>query len=273
MDKFPTLMFGTGVSAYKDYDGMKSVVKTALEYGITGFDTAPSYKTEIPLSKVLKECLQELELTRNDVFIQTKIDAWQCQEGPTSIKKHIKTSLESTNLEFFDSLLIHWPVPEYQLYTWKTLVELKNEGIIKHIGVCNVRKRQLVTFLDYDFNPEIIQIERNPLFVCSEEVDFCKNNNMIIQAYSPLCKMDQRIQKNEILIELSKKYNKDIGQIVLRWHLDTGVVPIFTSKNINRIKQYSQLNDFCLTNEEIISINKLNINYKLYLESWACPGF
>ena len=273
MDMLPGIMFGTGLSAAKDYRQMKEVVKTALENGITSFDTAPSYKTEKLLAKVLGECSSELNLTREDVFIQTKIDAWQCQEGKKAIKEYVIKTLESMQLDFFDSLLIHWPVPEYLEDAWEALVEIKKEKMAKHIGVCNVRKRHLTTFLDYDIKPEIIQIERNPLFTCLDEVDFCIKNGMAIQAYSPLCKMDARIQKSEKLESLSKKYNKSIGQIVLRWHLETGVTPIFTSKNVERIKEYSQLYDFSLTAEEILSVNQLNVNHKLYLESWACPGF
>ena len=112
MEKLPEIMFGTGLSAAKDYRQMKEVVKTALENGITAFDTAPSYRTEKLLAKVLRECLSELNLTREDVFIQTKIDAWQCQEGKNAIKEYVVETLESMQLDFFDSLLIHWPVPE-----------------------------------------------------------------------------------------------------------------------------------------------------------------
>ena len=266
-------MFGTGASSSKDYDILRSVIKTSLQNGICGFDTAPSYKTEKLLSKILQDLLPELGMNRDDVFIQTKIDAWQMQKGDGEVKSFVYDVMEQMNIGYIDSLLIHWPIPEYTEKTWETFLGFKDEKLVKNIGICNVRMRQLTEFKKWSFMPEIIQIERHPLMNFSDEIRFCKENNILIQAYSPLCKMDDRIANNDVLKALSQKYNKSVGQIVLRWHVDTGVVPVFTSTKSYRVKEYSQIYDFKLLKSEIEEINKININYKMYLEAWACPGF
>ena len=273
MDGFPMLLFGTGASAAKGLEELKHLVKVALESGIVGFDTAPSYHTEKPLAEALREGCKSLGVDRKKLFIQTKIDGWQMQEGPDAIKKYVEKVLLDMGLEYLDGLLIHWPIPEELSATWQVMVDLRQEQKVKHIGICNVRKRHLEQLIQWDIPPEMIQIERNPLLTFSEEIAFCKQQQIAVQAYSPLCKMDDRIKDNQFLNEIAEKYEKNVGQIVLRWHLDTGVNPIFTSRKESRIQEYSDIFGFSLTKDELEKINEMNIDYKLYLESFVCPGF
>lgn len=267
------LIFGTGASASKVYMGLLQTVRAAVDGGIRAFDTAPSYHTEEVLGQILNQIMVEDGLDRGSFFIQSKIDAWQMQESNGDIRKYVQSTLKQMNLEYLDALLIHWPLPEYLEHTWRNFVKLYDAGIVRQIGICNVRMRQLNKFLYYDFMPQIIQIERNPLRTCDDEVAFCKEHDIVVQVYSPLCKMDERIRDSVILKNLAEKYRKSVGQIVLRWHLDTKVIPIFTSTNPNRIKEYTDLADFKLSEDEVTAISSLNINYKMYLESCACPGF
>lgn len=267
------LIFGTGASACKDQEGLTRVIRAAVENGIRKFDTAPSYRTEALLGKALREAAKAENLSREELFVQTKIDLWQMAETGGDVRRHAEGALKRMELEYFDSLLIHWPDPDCLNQTWKSFVQMKRDGFVRRIGICNVRMRQLRSFLEWEQLPEIIQIERNPLRVCREETAFCAEHGMAVQAYSPLCKMDDRIRDSRVLQELSKRHGKSVGQIVLRWHLDTGVTPVFTSTKESRIAEYSSIFDFRLSQEEIASISGLNLDYKMYLESFACPGF
>lgn len=266
------LIFGTGVSSSKDYDGLKRVVRSVLESGIRSFDTAPSYGTERVLGKILAELSVEMGLNREDLFIQTKIDAWQMQESDGDVTKCVESALKQMGLEYFDSLLIHWPVPEYFDRTWESFIRLHREGIARKIGICNVRLRHLQRYVRFDYVPDIIQIERNPLRTCEKEITFCHQHGMEVQAYSPLCKMDDRLRDSEILKKISGKYGRNVGQIIMRWHLDTGVTPVFTSTKPERVREYAAVVDFNLDKEDIWEISSLNIDYKMYLESMLCPG-
>lgn len=267
------LMLGTGASATKNYDELLGIVRTAIENGISGFDTAPSYGTEEILAKAINEVIGQLKLERKDVFIQTKIDPWQMYESKGNIRYYIETVMKKMNVSYLDSLLIHWPLPEYLDSTWETFIKLKEEHVVNKIGICNLRVRQLETLEKKERLPEILQIERNPLFTCEKEIGFCKEHNIIVQAYSPLCKMHERIRENMELNDMAVKYKKSVGQIVLRWQLDTGVIPIFTSTKRTRVQEYADIFNFELTDEEIRAVTSLNINYKMYLESLICPGF
>lgn len=265
------IIFGTGLSSYKDYNGLKTVCKVAMENGISRFDTAPSYQTEALLSNVIKECANELGMSRANYSIQTKIDPIQMYN--LAVEVYFMEKLKEMKLEYIDSLLIHWPLEKYMHQTWEALKHLQKDGITKKIGICNLRIRHLKKLNEQGIYPEILQIERHPLNTFEEETAWCRKNGVILQDYSPLCKMHPRIKENMALNNIARKHNKDIGQIVLRWHIDTGATPIFTSKNPTRIKRYSSIFDFSLTKEEINIISSANCNHKLYLESLVCPGF
>lgn len=267
------MMFGTGVSSKKDYEGLLTIIRAAIAGGICGFDTAPSYGTEELLGRCLYQCMDEFHLNRSELFIQTKIDAWQMVEGKYKIRNYVLDVMKKMHTEYLDALLIHWPVPEYMDETWECFSEMKKDGLVRYIGICNVRMRQLEKLIDYDTIPQIIQLERNPLRTCDKEILFCHEHNISVQAYSPLCKMHKDIANSEMLQNLADNHLKNIGQIVLRWHLDTGVIPIFTSKKETRVQEYTDLYDFSLSKEEIEMVFSMNRDYKLYLEACACPGF
>ncbi len=266
------LIFGTGVSSSKDYDSLKQVIFAAVERGILAFDTAPSYGTEEGLGRIFKELSHEMGIDRERLFIQTKIDAWQMQESDGNVYKHAESAMKKLGVSYLDSLLIHWPVPEYFDRTWECLVELKNDGIVRKTGICNIRFRHLEKYAECGGLPDVVQIERNPLRTCEKEIVFCHEHGIEVQAYSPLCKMDERIRDSEILKEVSQKYGKSLGQTVLRWHIDTGVTPVFTSKKLERVREYAGIFDFKLSREDMALVASLNIDYKMYLESMACPG-
>lgn len=265
------LFFGSGVSSCKNYKDLLNLCRIALSNNIYNFDTAPSYGTESLLSKALKENARTLGLFREDYVIQTKIDPIQMYNG--NVEEYFKNKLKEIQLDYVDSLLIHWPIFNYLYETWDSLVKLKEQGYTKSIGICNLRITHLKDLIAKDIKPEILQIERHPLNTFQDEVSFCLDNNIVIQDYSPLCKMHPQIKNNESINLIASKYNCSIGQVILKWHIDTGTFPIFTSTKPERIIEYSKLDYIKLSSEEIKNISLLNCNHKIYLESLVCPGF
>ncbi len=267
------LMFGTGVSSEKEHEPLLRLVSTAVENGITAFDTAPSYRSEAVLGAVIRDVIRAGSVSREGLLIQDKVDAWQMAEGNGEAEPYVVDALKKMQLAWFDTCLIHWPVPEYTEKTLESLLRLKEKGLIRSVGVCNVRMRQLRALEKAGLLPDVVQIERNPLRTCEEETAFCLARGIRLQSYSPLCKFREEIRESELLKALAEKYGRSIGQVVLRWHLDTGASPIFTTKKAERIREYAALSDFSLTEAEIGQINGMNRNFKMYLESMACPGF
>lgn len=265
------LIFGSGKSSFKDEDGLMTVCETTIDNGIVYFDTAPSYRTEEVLTRCLLRILRNRKLERESLILQTKIDPIQMYEG--DIANYFSSHLLKLGLEYIDVLLIHWPVHNYFMKTWEAMNQLKEKGLTKRIGICNLRISHLEELKNIGVIPEVLQIERHPLNTFQNEMDFCRLNNIELQDYSPLCKMHPILRDSALLKQMSKKYEKSIGSIILRWHIDTGATPIFTSKKCERIEEYSQVDNFKLSKEDIYAINSLNINHKLYLESLICPGY
>lgn len=272
MSNTPWIFMGTFQN--NDFDLLLNNVQTGIQNGVLGFDTAPSYKTESILGKVVKTLIAKEVVKREDLFISDKVDAWQMQEGNGNVRKYVVDALQKMQLSYFDLILVHWPIPEYFYSTLRCLSEIKKEGLINYIGVCNVRLGHLKRIQsNVGILPDFIQNEIHPLNICEEVVNWCNDKNIKIMAYSPLCRMNKKIIESPILQELSIKYNKTIGQIVLRWHLERGIIPVFMTHNPKRIAENTAIKDFSLDKNDVERINAMNDNYKIFLESNGCPAY
>ena len=270
MTKKP-LIFGSGLSSYKDVAGLTSMCATAIDNGIMAFDTAPSYRTEEMLSQALHAVMQRKGIGRSEITIQTKIDPIQMYNG--NIRAYFEDKLLAMKLDYVDALLIHWPVCKYFKQTWKEIQKLKKAGLTRRTGICNLRIEYLRELKSEGIVPEVLQIERHPLNTFMDEAVFCRNNGIELQDYSPLCKMHPQLSDSQLLKDIARKYNRSVGLIILRWHIDTGAIPVFTSKKASRIEEYADIDSFMLSDEDCALIASLNVNHKLYLESLICPGF
>ena len=263
-----------GTFQNRDFDLLLNNVQTGIQNGVLGFDTAPSYKTEGLLGEVIKKLITKGIVKREDLFISDKVDAWQMQKGNGDVRKYVVDALQKMQLSFFDLILIHWPIADYLYPTLRNLLEMKEEGLIRNIGVCNVRLGHLKRIQSHaGIIPDFIQNEIHPLNICEEVVNWCNDKNIKIMAYSPLCRMNEKILESPVLKKLSVKYNKSVGQIVLRWHLERGVIPVFMTHNSKRIVENTAIRDFSLEKEDIEEINMMNENYKIFLESNGCPAY
>ncbi|HAT61934.1 MAG TPA: aldo/keto reductase [Prevotella sp.] len=262
----PKIVIGT--YQMPDEDSMQRIVQCAVDLGIPSFDTAPSYGTEGLLGKALSNIKG---LNREQLFCSDKIDAIQMYEG--RIKEHVEQRLRLMHLDYFDLLLIHWPLPQYLKTTWIQLQALKEEGKVMAIGICNVHVRHLEEYAKQNIIPDYIQIERHPLNTCRNEVDYCHEHGIKVMAYSPLGRMLPEIKNSIILKSIAEKHDKSIGQVILRWHLDSNVIPVFGTRKEARLKENTDLKDFCLSRDEIDQIESMNSNTKIFLESWGCPKF
>ena len=146
---------------------------------------------------------------------------------------------------------------------WKALEECVEEGKIDTIGVSNFLKKHLEHILNNcKIKPAINQIEVHPLYYDKETIDYCQQNNIVVEGYCPLAGFDDKLIKNEVINNIAKKKNKKVPQIILKWIIQHNIIPIPKSVHDEYIKENIYLNDFFLTDEEMNSINELNIGYK-----------
>lgn len=251
----------------------KDFLKEALAGGMRKFDTAPSYGTELLIGEVCADAIIKKIIVREDIEICDKIDGWQMQVFADDIEKVVDKQLKFLKTDYIDIMLIHWPFEKYFDKTWEGLVKLRGNKI-KKIGICNVDNRifsELILKKKHVF-PDVVQIERHPYNVCENFVNCMNDAGVIVQAYSPICRMQFDNNSMNIIRTIAEKYNKSVGQTILRWHIDSGVSPIIKTNKISRIQENVDIFDFQLNENDMRTIKMLNKDYKLFPLSWGCPG-
>jgi diketogulonate reductase-like aldo/keto reductase len=263
-----------GTFGYRTSSELLRLLRDSLEFGFNHFDTAPSYSNHAQLGEALSTLLSTGETKRDDVFLIDKIDGWQMQETKGKVAGHVADALHNLKTDYVDLLLIHWPFPTFLVETWQSFEELRQKGVAKNIGVCNVEMRHLNRLLgSAKTHPDFVQIERHPLNQAKEVSNFCLSRRIFLQAYSPVCRMVPKIAGSPTLQSIASSHGRSLGQVIMRWHLQSGVSPVFMTTKRERLTEYRQTYDFELSQDEMSLIGEMNEDYKLFLPSRACPGF
>lgn len=268
--EMPCMVMSTN---YMDYRLMKEVVTAGLQCGFRAFDTARDYGNEDVVGRVLSECMRELGIARQEIFITTKIGNSQQILG--NIEQQIDISLKNLRTEYVDLWLMHWPYPNHYIDTYHTMEKVYHTGKAHAIGMANYRLRHFEKLFGagIEITPHCVQYECHPMRTADEILLFCKKNDIAVQAYSPICRMIPKIRDNSCLKRLAEKYHKTVAQIILRWHHQRGTVPVFKSTSPERLKENIDIFDFVLTEAEVQQISSLDQDYKYHLESASCPGY
>lgn len=244
-----------GFGVYKIGEAqMESAIRTAYEAGYRLFDTASFYKNEESLGHALKK----LAVARGEVCIATK--AWTDELGFDGVQNALKRSLKRLGTDYIDTYLIHWPIrSEDKLReTWAGMEKLKDEGLARSIAVSNFEPHHLEAIAkDARYLPAVNQLERHPLLTQKEPLSYCAQKGIAVEAWSPLMR-GKSVMELENIRCLAAKYHKTPAQIILRWDVQQGVVPIPKSVTPDRIRENLDLFDFTLSEEDMLTIDALN---------------
>jgi diketogulonate reductase-like aldo/keto reductase len=247
--KMPWL--GLGVWQVEDGAEVKNTVKWAIKAGYRSIDTAAAYGNEAGVGKAIKEC----GVAREELFITTKL--WNANQGYETALKAFEKSRKLLGLEYVDLYLIHWPVKGKYVDSWKALVKLYQDGLVRAIGVSNFHTHHLEDVMsDSGVVPMVNQVECHPWLTQKPLLNFCKANNIQLEAYSPL--MHGNLNKEPLLAEIGEKYEKTAAQVVLRWDLQNEIVVIPKSVRESRIIENADIFDFQLALEDMERIDALN---------------
>ncbi|KAJ9293461.1 hypothetical protein DTO271G3_7726 [Paecilomyces variotii] len=235
-------------------DITEEVTKKAFKIGYRHVDSAQAYRNEKPCGQAIKDS----GLHRSEIFFTTKISRQQM--GYEKAKASIDASLKEADVDYFDLILIHAPYggKEARQGTWRALVEAQKEGKTRSIGVSNYGVHHLDELEEYINSGvggkiDVGQYELHPWLPRPDIVSWLQKRNVVVEAYSPLTRA-QRLEE-PVLLELSKKYNKTPGQILLRWSLQKGFVPLPKSVTPARIEENANIFDFQLTVDDMKALH------------------
>lgn len=247
---------GLGVFRVEDSSELINAVKAAIKNGYRSIDGASIYGNEEVMGEGIREGIKEAGISREDLFITSKV--WNADLGYESTIAAYEASLNRLGVDYLDLYLIHWPVEGKYKEAWKALEYLYKEGRVKAIGVSNFQVHHLQDLLgNAEIKPVINQVELHPYLSQKKVREFCKENDIQVEAWSPLM-AGNGLLENEILKEIAKKYNKTVAQLVLRWDLQSQVVTIPKSTNERRLIENIDVFDFNLSKVDIDKIDSLN---------------
>ena len=253
--KIPCLGFGTYLTPAGEVT-FNSVLE-ALQLGYRHVDTAAFYQNEADVGAAVKAS----GLKREEVFLTTKL--WNSDHGYDNTMRAFEKSLRELGTDYLDLYLIHWPTNAKQsddwdainLSTWKAMTELYKAGKIKSIGVSNFMPEHLRSLMETEVPPMVNQIKVHPAFLQPETMDYCKQNNILIQAWSPLGR--GAVLEDPTLCEIAAAHKKTTAQVCIVWCLQKGMLPLPKSVTPTRIAENLDVFDFTLTNEEMARIDAL----------------
>ena len=295
--EIPTIGLGT----YPMYG--KTLTDAVLSAYLAGYrliDTADNYYNEKDLGESLSQLYHKTSATRNDLFLVTKLSDelypagsiggganrgiyfWknspimQAQNAVRKIiEKKLSDSLKWLKTDYLDALLMHWPYPDYFEEIWFEMERLYKSGVVRSIGVCNCRERHFEKLSkSCEIYPMINQFETSPINTKTSLVNYCNEHNVKVMIYSPLMSLRRsHLKEYQIYLrELGEKYKKNPAQIVLKFDIQRGMIPIPKSSNSSRLESNIGLFDFSLSEDEIEILMNFNMDLAYMPESRSCPG-
>ncbi len=246
--KMPVL--GLGVFHCPQGEVTVNAVKTALQCGYRMIDTARVYSNE----KSVGEGIRASGVNREEIFVTTKLWKTDYQDPRTGLKN----SLVRMGLDYVDLFLLHWPFAGFE-DAYGVLEELQREGLCKAIGVSNFKIHHLETLLSGGAAvPQVNQMEIHPANTEEHLTNWCREKNILVEAYSPLGGAGRLLIDDPRLVGMCEYYHKKPAQILLRWDLQRGVAVIPKSVRAERIKENSELFDFELSQGDLATISDMN---------------
>ena len=280
----PLIGFGPGIPAYKRRaqnnfinKGLNrlrgyivgrryiNTVADALNVGFRLLDYSSSYGD----GSFIYEAIKKSNVKRESIFITTRIS--NGAQRNHKVREQFMDFLANLKTDYVDLLQFHWPVTDCYLDTWQEMERLYEEGYVKHLGVANCHQHHLDDIFSIcKYPPEVGQFEIHPLFTQKPLIQYYKKKGIVVEAYTPIARYDERLVRLPLLKDLEKKYNKSFVQIVLRWHIQNGVIPLIRSVSYDHLKENFDIFNFKLDSDDMKAIDGININSRLRYDPDNC---
>ena len=246
-------VLGLGTYPLTDSEAER-VVAQALEVGYRLVDTAENYRNEVGVGRGLRAA----GVDRSELFVTTKFNAkWH---GEDLVARAFEGSTERLGVDYIDLLLIHWPNPAQDGYVgaWRGLIALREQGLIRAIGVSNFKPTHLQRLLDETgVAPDVNQIQLNPLVSREELRAFGARHGVVTESYSPIGKGGELLAL-PAATGIAARLDRTPAQVVLRWHVQLGLVAIPKTGNLGRLRENLDVFDFELTDADMRALSALD---------------
>ena len=253
--------FGFGTDLVPEGETIINAVTWAIEKGYRLIDNADCYNNQAGVGIAIKNCIKKGIVKREDLFITSKVPDWK--QGYEKTIETCKESLNQMGLDYFDLYLVHSPLrlrydwQDTVIDTYRAIEHLYKEGLVKNIGVSNFHIRHLDFILDKaEIKPVINQIELHPQHQNKEVAQYCNKHHILVEAWGTL--NQGRIFKNNLFIEMGKKYNVSPSQIAIKWSLDKNYIPLTRSTNKERISINFEAEKLKLSQDDIQILDGLD---------------
>jgi len=247
--QIPKLGLGVYMAAPRDaYQATLAALKTGYRH----VDTAAVYGNERDVGQAVRDS----HIPRQEVFITTKL--WNSDQGYDNTLRAFNRSLAALGFDYVDLYLVHSPMAvDKRLHTWKAMEEILKSGRARAIGVSNYGVHHLKElFANCEIRPSINQVELTPFNARKELVKFCEEENIVLEAYSPLTRGKRLNDKT--LVQMAQKYHKSTAQLLIRWSLQRNFVTLPKSVTPTRILENSQVFDFSISPEDMTKLDGLD---------------
>ena len=239
----------------------KQAVIDAIDVGYRLIDTAQVYYNEAEVGQAICEC----DVDREELFITTKV--WISNYGYNNCLSSVYRSLNRMNIDYIDLVLLHEPYYDYYS-SYSALEDLYDDGIVKAIGVSNFSPAKLTDLCLFgrEVIPQFNQIETNPFNAGYFAQETMEKNSVQMGAWSPFGQGCEDIFNNPELIEIGKKYNKSVAQVVLRWLVQRNIVPVSKSTHKERMAENINIFDFVLDEEDMLKFKEIDTGESIFMD-------
>ena len=257
-------LLGLGTWAAQPGGETRDAVAFALETGYRHIDTAKLYNNE----RDVGEAVRESGIARGEIFITTKL--WNSDQGYQSAHDAFNRSMDELGLDYVDLYLIHYPVKDLRMDSWRALEEIKASSRARSIGVSNFSHKHLQELFSHsDTRPVVNQIELSPFLQQPSITSFCQMEGIQLTGYCPLAK--GRRLNNTILTSIAEKHGKSSAQVMIRWALQKRQAVIPKSSNPARITQNANIFDFQISADEMVQLDGLDDDYRFCPDPLSMP--
>lgn len=247
---------GLGVFQIRSDAETERVVRAAIDIGYRSIDTAALYGNERGVGQAVRAC----GLRREELFVTTKV--WNDDMRRNRVEAAFDESMRRLGLDYLDLFLLHWPIKDRIVPSWKVLEKLHHAGRIRSIGVSNYMIPHLDELLPVaEVVPAVNQIEFHPYLQSKPLAEYCRKKGIQLEAWSPLMQAGALL-RDPVLAAIAKKHGKTVAQVVLRWDVQGGVVTIPKSVHADRIRENAGVFDFELSAREMAAIAALDRNQR-----------